>query len=80
MGCMKQLNLNVTEEFEKDLRRIIKAGGFKSKSEAVRHAVHDAAERVQQKKAYDFRSLIGVALGGKENPNPRFKTEDDLWL
>jgi len=76
---MKQLNLNVTPEFEKDLRRVMKAGGFKTKSEAVRHAVHDVAERTQQKKAYDFRSLIGVALGGKQNPNPRFKTEDDLW-
>lgn len=76
---MKQLNLNITAEFERDLRRVMKAGGFKTKSEAVRHAVHDAAERTQQKKTYDFRSLIGVALGGKENPNPRFKTEDDLW-
>jgi Arc/MetJ-type ribon-helix-helix transcriptional regulator len=76
---MKQLNVNVTDEFEKDLRRVMKAGGYKTKSEAVRQAVRQAAARAHGKKAYDFRSLIGVALGGKENPNPRFKTEDDLW-
>jgi Arc/MetJ-type ribon-helix-helix transcriptional regulator len=76
---MKQLNVNVTEDFEKDLRRVMKAGGYKTKSEAVRQAVRQAAARLHAKKTYDFRSLIGVALGGKENPNPRFKTEDDLW-
>jgi Arc/MetJ-type ribon-helix-helix transcriptional regulator len=76
---MKQLNVNVTLEFEKDLRRVMKAGGFKTKSEAVRQAVRDAAERARHKRKYDFRSLIGVAVGGRENPNPRFKTGDDLW-
>jgi Arc/MetJ-type ribon-helix-helix transcriptional regulator len=76
---MKQLNVNITPEFERDLRRLMKAGGFKTKSEAVRHAIREVAERAHPKKKYDFRSLIGVALGGKENPNPRFKTEDDLW-
>jgi len=76
---MKQFNVNVTPEFEKDLRQVMKTGGFKTKSEAVRQAVRDAAERARPTKKYDFRSLIGVALRGKENPNPRFKTEDDLW-
>jgi hypothetical protein len=27
----------------------------------------------------DFRSWIGIAAKGPANPNPRFKSEDDLW-
>jgi Arc/MetJ-type ribon-helix-helix transcriptional regulator len=76
---MKQLNVNITPEFERDLRRVMKVKGLKTKSDAVRQAVREAAERAHPTKKYDFRSLIGIALGGKENPNPRFKTEDDLW-
>lgn len=76
---MKQLNVNITAAFERDLRRFMKAAGIKRKSDAVRQAVREAAERARPQKKYDFHSLIGVALGGTENPNPRFKTEDDLW-
>ena len=79
MGCMKQLNLNVTPEFERDLRSLMKKTRIKRKSDAVRHAVHEAAERERAKESTDFRSWIGLALKGKPNPRPRFKTEDDLW-
>ena len=76
---MKQLNVNIDEEFERDLRRVMRTAGFKTKSEAVRYAVRAAAEHSSPVKRTDFRSWIGLALKGKPNPNPRFKSEDDLW-
>ena len=39
-----------------------------------------AGQKLQnQKKRFDFHSLHGLALKAPLNPNPRFKTEDDLW-
>jgi hypothetical protein len=76
---MKQLNLNVTKEFERDLKLVMKQQGIKRKSDAVRLAVREAAEKHRRKERFDFRSLIGVGLGGNPNPNPKFQTEDDLW-
>lgn len=32
-----------------------------------------------QEKRVDFSRLLGIALKGPTNPNPRFKNEDDLW-
>ncbi|MCP5463983.1 MAG: hypothetical protein H7A33_03065 [Deltaproteobacteria bacterium] len=40
-------------------------------------------EQVQKSKNkqtdFDFHTLHGLALKAPKNPNPRFKTEDDLW-
>jgi hypothetical protein len=75
---MRQLNLNVTSEFERDLRRFMKQRGISSKSDAIRRAVHDAAAR-SAPAAYDYRSWLGLGLRGPLNPTPRFRSEDDLW-
>lgn len=36
-------------------------------------------QKKEEKKRTDFSSLLGAALKAPLNPNPRFKTEDDLW-
>jgi hypothetical protein len=76
---MKQLNLNVTPEFERDLKLFMKRKGIKRKSEAIRCALREAASRTMPKSDCDFHSLLGIGLKAPLNPNPRFKTEDDLW-
>lgn len=78
-GCMKQLNLNVTPEFERDLRKFMKDRGIKRKSDALRTLAREAAGKIERRKDFDFSALIGAALGGPENPHPKFQTEDDLW-
>lgn len=40
---MAQINLHVTPEFEQALETLIRARGFASKSEAIRHVVQEAA-------------------------------------
>ncbi len=76
---MRQLNLNVTPEFERDLQRLMKRKGIASKSDAIRRAVHDAAAKSAPGRATDFRSWLGLGLRQPLNPNPRFRSEDDLW-
>ncbi|MDX2178015.1 MAG: hypothetical protein SFV18_00390 [Bryobacteraceae bacterium] len=82
---MKQFNMNVDREFERDLKRVMKLRGIKRKADTVRTLVKEAAasegppngDKPWQK--YDWDKLLGAALRYPENPNPRFLNEDDLW-
>jgi hypothetical protein len=76
---MKQLNLNVTPELERDLRRFMKEKGITRKSDAIRQALHEAVARAKLSGACDYRSWLGLGLKAPLNPNPRFRSEDDLW-
>jgi hypothetical protein len=75
---MGQISIKVTPEFERELRQYMKRHGLKRKSDAVRQAVHEAVAR-KGKKEFDFNLLLGAGLKAPLNPNPRFKSEDDLW-
>ena len=75
---MRQLNLNVTEEFERDLRRFMRQKGIAKQSEAIRQAVREAAKTSSAAHS-DFRSWLGLGLKAPLNPKPRFRSEDDLW-
>jgi hypothetical protein len=76
--CVKQLNLNVTPAFDKDLRVFMRRKGIANKSEAIRRALHDAVTKTSGKET-DFRSWLGMGLKAPLNPRPQFRTEDDLW-
>jgi hypothetical protein len=76
---MGQINLNITEEFEKDLENYMKKSGVKNKSEAIRMAVKEAARLLNQSKQTDFLSWVGSGLKAPTKRSPKFKTEDDLW-
>ncbi len=76
---MRQLNLNVSEEFERDLRRFMRQKGITNQSEAIRRAVGEAAAKAGASSRSDFRSWLGLGLKAPLNPKPRFRAEDDLW-
>ena len=76
---MRQLNLNVTEEFERDLRRFMRQKGITKQSEAIRQAVREAAAKGDAASSADYRSWLGLGLKSPLNPKPRFRSEDDLW-
>ena len=77
---MAQINLHVTEEFAEALRRLMRARGFSTKSEAIRTAVREGLEREERSHAStDFSTLIGIAKGRATGRKPRFRTDDDLW-
>ena len=76
---MKQLNLNVTSDFERDLESYMKARHIKRKSEAVRSAVREAVARASGDIDYDFRAWLGLALKAPLTRKRRFRNEDELW-
>ena len=68
---MRQLNLNVTPEFERDLRRLMRQQGITKQSEAIRRAVHEAAAKGgAASQAADYRSWLGLGLSAALNPKP----------
>lgn len=75
---MRQLNLNVTEEFERDLRRFMRQKGITKQSEAIRQAMREAAAKASTSHC-DYRSWLGLGLKAPLNPKPRFRSEDELW-
>jgi len=76
---MSQLNLNVTPEFERDLRRYMKQRSIKRKSDAIRQALREAVERAGSGSDYDFRAWLGLGLKAPLRRKPRFQSEDELW-
>jgi phosphopantetheinyl transferase (holo-ACP synthase) len=79
MICMRQLNLNVTEEFERDLRRYMRQKGITKQSEAIRMALREAVAKATAVSRSDFRSWLGLGLKAPLNSKPRFRNEDELW-
>jgi Arc/MetJ-type ribon-helix-helix transcriptional regulator len=57
---MAQINLHVTPEFEEALEALIRARSLRSKSEAIRHAVQEAAAPYLAAKPRDFSLLQGL--------------------
>jgi hypothetical protein len=77
---MAQININATPEFTRELREYMKARGFTEKSAAIRAAVHEAFERIGAgRRPMKFTDWIGLASSAPQNPEARFRGEDDLW-
>ena len=78
---MSQLNIHLTQEFEHRLSRLMRVRQIRSKSEAVRIAVEETLERSLESAtpATDFHSWIGLACQEPMNPQPRFRSDDELW-
>lgn len=79
MACMRQLNLNVTPSFERDLRQFMKQRRITRQSDAIRLALREAVARADAGGDYDFRSWLGLGLKAPLRRKPRFHSEDDLW-
>lgn len=76
---MRQINLNVTPEFERDLQRLMKLRRIRTKSDAIRVAVHELATRRADPDDSLFGELLGAGLRAPLAPKPRFASEDELW-
>jgi hypothetical protein len=77
---MSQLNMNVTEDFQEDLERLMKLRTIRTKADAIRTAVREAVERaLRPRNDTEFRDWLGAGLKAKPNPQPRFTSDDDLW-
>ena len=71
------MNLHITPEFERELETVMRLRGLKSRSEAVRQAVHDAAQVAAAKPT--MREWLERAHGiSAEGALPAFD-DDELW-
>ena len=77
---MPQLNINMTPEFEKDLKQLMKSRQLKTKAETIKIAVKECLDRSILKKApTDFKKWLGRGKEKAENKTRLFKSDDDLW-
>jgi len=76
---MRQLNINVTPEFERNLRQYMKRKNLTRQSDAIREAVREALGRKSSVTEYEFRAWLGMGLRAPLRRRPRFRSEDDLW-
>jgi hypothetical protein len=77
---MAQININVTPEFEKALARFMRLRRIRTKSEAIRIAITECAERsAKKRRTASFTEWIGAAKKAPLNRSPRFASDDDLW-
>lgn len=81
---MAQINLHVTPEFEEALELLMRARRLRSKSEAIRHAVQEAAAPYRAAPARDFSLLQGLIgrhgageRDGKRRPMAELEREID---
>ena len=76
---MKQFTIVETSNFAIDIKAIMAGMNLKKKSDAVRIAVSELAKKIGKKNKTDFHSWIGAGLKAPTNPNPKFKSNDELW-
>ena len=77
---MKQLNINITPQFEKDLKLYMNRANLTRKSEAIRLAIEESAARLKKTDfQMEYRAWLGLALKTPLSVKPRFSNENDLW-
>ncbi len=77
---MAQLNIHLTPNFERDLSRLMKVRRIKTKTEAIRVAVHESLEKALFiPSTVDFSNWLGLGIHASINKHPRFPRDDDLW-
>jgi hypothetical protein len=77
---MPRLSLHVSLEFEQLLSEFMRRRRIRTKSDAVRLAVLEAVERERLVyRAPNFSQWLGLGRQAPENPNPRFRSDHDLW-
>ena len=77
---MAQINLHVKPDFERDLASFMRLRGLATKSEAIRLAVTEGLERARAAPpTTSFSRWAGAGLAVTPNPEPRFRSDDDLW-
>ena len=53
----------------------------KTKPNAVRTAAQEAVERERRRReTSDFSRWVGLGIKAPQNPAPRFRSDEDLWL
>lgn len=75
---MPQINLHVTSEFEASLEALMRHRGLRSKSEAIRLAVQEAAAPYRAAAPRDFSLLESLLPESARGPTPMATLEAEI--
>lgn len=77
---MGQLNMQLTPEFQRDLERAMKKLGARTKSEAIRRAVEEAARKpAGGAPRVSWLALLESARTETRRKTRRFASHADVW-
>ncbi len=76
---MSQINLHTTPQFEDDLAIFMKARGLRTKSEAIRLAVHEAAvQAIPERDIAALRGFVHRLPGGWQSDKTGAELEAEI--
>jgi hypothetical protein len=77
---MTQLNIHMTERFEKELLKFMKLRHITVKALAIRIAIREGLEHsVGYPKSTDFSTWVGLGNQVPTHKKVKFRSDDDLW-
>lgn len=71
---LEQINVKVTESFRERIDETWQGRGFNSRSEFIRHVLHDAVEQP----TFDRDELLAIALGEREVREGRTHSREEI--
>lgn len=71
---LEQINVKVTESFRERIDDTWQGRGFNSRSEFIRHVLHDAVEQP----TFDRDELLAIALGEREVREGRTHSREEI--
>ena len=77
---MSQLNVNLDQATEENLRQLMRLRAIRTKSDAVRVALAEAVERATLgRTTVKYAEWLRLGTRVPLNPSARFAGHDDLW-
>lgn len=71
---LEQINVKVTETFRDRIDAVWQGRGFNSRSEFIRHVLHDAVEHP----TFDRDELLAIALGERDVREGRTHSREEI--
>jgi len=76
---MSQISVELNPELEHALAEYMKIRHIETEAEAIRAALTELVRRERPSNRRDFSRWLGLGLQAPENPEPRFRSDHDLW-
>lgn len=76
---MSQISVDLDPELEQALAEYMKLRHIDTEAEALRAALVEVVEKERPACRPNFSRWLGMGLQAPQNPNPRFRSDDDLW-
>lgn len=76
---LSQVSVELDPELEQALAEYMKLRHIDTEAEALRAALVEVVEKERPRNGPDFSRWLGMGLRAPQNPEPRFRSDNDLW-